>query len=166
MAMTPKGMAQSIISETDQCTDPAEANNKFYKGICNHVEEAAQVVYAWAGVNPSGTPDPQVVLDCKIKTSGSLSPSGATDCTSALAALSAALNAAASTWIVEFPAGFSLSPAFVIPTISLSPSMATDRDSAIEAICAQIIAGLKLCTPTAAGAHAAYTGTATFTQLI
>ena len=108
----------------------------------------------------------QVVLDCKIKTSGSLSPSGATDCTSALAALSSALNAAASTWIVEFPAGFSLSPAFVIPTISLSPSMATDRDSAIEAICAQIIAGLKLCTPTAAGAHAAYTGTATFTQLI
>ena len=164
--MTPKGMAQSIISETDQCTDPAEANNKFYKGICNHVEEAAQAIYAWAGVNPSGTPDPQVVLDCKIKTSGSLSPSGATDCTSALAALSADLNTQAALWQVVWPAGFALSPAFVIPTINITPSMADNQHDAMNAVCAQIIAGLKLCTPTAAGAHAAYTGTATFTQLI
>ncbi len=166
MAMVASAMADSIISSVNQSTEAADAMNKFYKGLCDYVEANAQAFYAWAGVNPSGTPDPQVVLECKIKTIGSLSPSGASDCTSALAIFSADLNTQAALWQVVWPAGFALSPAFVIPTINITPSMADNQHDAMNAVCAQIIAGLKLCTPSAAGAHAAYTGTATFTQLI
>ena len=48
---------------------------------------------------------------------------------------------------IVWPAGFSLSPAFVIPTINITPSMATDQQSAMLAVCTQIIAGLKLSNP-------------------
>jgi hypothetical protein len=44
--------------------------------------------------------------------------------------------------------------------------MANEQQSAMLSVCTQIIAGPKQATQTAAGAHAAYVGTATFTQLI
>ena len=167
MAMTASGMANQIISEIDQCNDPVQANNGLYKGICDYVEANAEVHYAWAGVNPSGSPDPVVDIKATFKTSGSLSPSGATDCSSALAALSAALNANASLWTVVWPAGFALSPAFDMPAINITASGATDRQSALEHICQEIIDGIKVAaTPSAAGAHSAYTGTATFTSIL
>lgn len=164
--MTPNGMASAIISSVSGSIDATDANNKFYKALCDYVEGNAQVFYGWAAVNSSGTPDPQVIIEAKIKTTGSLSPNGATTCEAALAQFSADLNRNAALWQIIWPAGFSLSPAFVIPTINITPSMATDQQSAMLAVCTQIIAGLKLATPTAAGSHAAYTGTATFTQLI
>ena len=164
--MTPNAMASAIISNIGQSSDPADANNKFYKALCDYVEANAQVFYAWAATNPSGTPDPQVVIQATIKTSGSLSPSGATDCASALAAFSATLNANAALWQVTWPPGFALSPAFVIPTINITPSMADNQQDAMNAICAQIIAGLKLATPAASGSHSAFVGAATFTSIV
>ena len=168
MAMTPNGMANAIISSIGQSDNASDANNKFYKALCNYVEGNAQVFYSWTAFLTSTpySPDPQVIIEAKIKTSGSLSPNGATTPAAALSLFSADLNRNASSWQVVWPAGFSLSPAFVIPTINITPSMATEQQSAMLAVCTQIIAGLKQATTTAAGSHAAYIGTATFTQLI
>lgn len=166
MAMVSSAMANSIISNVQGKDNAVDANNAFYEALCDYVEQNAMVIYAWVGVNPSGAPDPQVVLNCKIKTSGSLSPSGATDCDSALSMFSANLNDNAARWQVQWPEGFSLSPAFVIPNIVITPSMATDMNAAWNAVCFQIIAGLKLATPTASGAHGEFTGAATFTSLV
>jgi len=166
MAMTPNGMANAIISSISQSDNASDANNKFYKALCDYVEGNAQVFYSWAAVNPSGSPDPQVIIEATIKTTGSLSPNGATTPAAAMSLFSTDLNRNAATWQIVWPAGFSLSSAFVIPTINITPSMATDQQSAMLAVCTQIIAGLKQATQTAAGAHAAYAGTATFTQLI
>jgi uncharacterized membrane protein YdcZ (DUF606 family) len=132
------------------------------------VEGNADVYYSWTAAltSPPFTPDPMVIIKATIKTTGSLSPSGATTCEAAMAQFSADLNRNAVLWQIIWPAGFSLSPAFVIPTINITPSMATEQQSAMLSVCSQIIAGLKLATPTAAGTHAAYTGIATFTQLI
>lgn len=165
--MIASNMANQIMNETENCSDPFEANNKFFKAICDYVEANAQVFYAWSGFNPAGIPDPQVVIQTKIITSGSLSPSGATDCSSALAALSSMLNSNASTWTIDFAsAGFTLSPAFIIPTIMITPSGANERKAAITHICQEIINGIKAATPVASGAHAAFTGAATFTQIL
>ena len=166
MAMTPNGMASAIISSVSGSTDAYDANSKFYKALCDYVEGNAQIFYGWAAVDPKGSPDPQVIIEAKIKTTGSLSPNGATTCDAALAQFSADLNRNAALWQIVWPAGFGLSPAFVIPTINITPSMATEQQSAMLSVCTQIIAGLKQATQTAAGAHAAYVGTATFTQLI
>jgi hypothetical protein len=168
MAMTPNGMASAIISGVSGSTDAYDANNKFYKALCDYVEGNAQVFYGWTAFLTSTpfSPDPQVIIEAKIKTTGSLSPNGATTCESALSLFSADLNRNAALWQIIFPAGFSLSPAFVIPTINITPSMATEQQSAMLAVCTQIIAGLKQATPTAAGTHASFVGTATFTQLI
>jgi hypothetical protein len=166
MAMVPNAMASSIVSKVKDIDKASDANDAFYKALCDYVEQNAMAIYAWVGVGPMGVPDPQVVLNCKIKTSGSLSPSGASDCNAALSTLSSNLNANAALWQVQWPAGFSLSPAFVIPTIVITPSMATEMNAAWNAVCSQIIAGLKLATPAAAGSHAAFTGTATFTSLV
>ena len=70
------------------------------------------------------------------------------------------------TWRIVWPAGFTLSPAFIIPTINITPSMATEQQSAMLSVCSQIIAGLKQATPTASGNHVAFTGIASFTQII
>ena len=168
MAMTPNGMASAIISSVSGSTDAYDANSKFYNALCDYVEGNAEVYYGWTAAltSPPFTPDPMVVIKATIKTTGSLSPSGATTCEAALAQFSADLNRNAAMWSIVWPAGFSLSPAFVIPTINITPSMATEQQSAMLAVCTQIIAGLKQTTPTAAGSHAAYVGTATFTQLI
>lgn len=164
--MTASAMASSIISNLSQSSDPGEANNKFYKAICDYVEANAQVFYSWSATNPSGSSDPQVVIEAKIKTSGSLSPSGATDCSSAMAAFSSTMNSNAATWQVIFPPGFSLSPAFVLPTMVFTPSMADNQGAAMNHICQEIINGLKAATPVANGSHSSYTGTASFTKLI
>ena len=166
--MTPDGMASAIINQLSGSTNANDANNKFYKALCNYVEGNAQVFYGWTAFLTSKpySPDPQVIIEAKIKTAGSLSPNGATTPGVAMTRFSADLNKNASMWQIIWPGGFSLSPAFVIPTIKITPSMATEQHSAMISVCTQIIAGLKKATPSAAGSHAAYAGTATFTRLI
>jgi hypothetical protein len=166
MAMTPNGMANAIISSISQSDNASDANNKFYKALCDYVEGNAQVFYSWAAVNPSGSPDPQVIIEATIKTTGSLSPNGATTPAAALSLFSADLNRNAFLWQIVWPTGFALSPAFVIPTINITPSMATEQQSAMIAVCTQIIAEIKQATPTASGTHISYAGTASFTQII
>ena len=168
MAMVANAMASSIISEVQGCTDPVDANNKFYKALCNYVEANAQVFYSWVAFSPppASLPDPMVVIQATIKTSGSLSPSGETTPEGAMARFSADLNKNAASWQISWPTGFSLIPALVIPTITITPSMADNQQDAWVSVCSQIISGLKLATPTAAGSHSSFTGTATFTQLI
>ena len=65
--MTPNGMASAIISSVSGSTDAYDANSKFYKALCDYVEGNAQVFYSWSAVNPSGSPDPQVIIEAKIK---------------------------------------------------------------------------------------------------
>lgn len=166
MAMVASAMASSIINNINQSSDPVDANNKFYRALCDYVEANAEVIYSWSATNPRGTPDPQVIINATIKTSGSLSPSGATDCSSALSAFASTLNANAAIWQVVWPAGFALSSAFIIPTIVFTPSMADNQQSAMIHICQEIINGIKLATATVAGSHGAYVGVATFTSIL
>ena len=168
MAMTPNGMASAIISSISQSDNASNANSKFYKALCDYVEGNAEVYYSWTAAltSPPFTPDPMVVIKATIKTTGSLSPNGATTCEAALAQFSADLNRNAALWQIIFPAGFTLTPAFVIPTINITPSMATEQQSAMIAVCTQIIAGIKQATPTASGSHISFVGIASFTQLI
>lgn len=158
MAMTPPAMANAIKSAINKIDDPSQSINKFYKALCDYVEQNAMVIYAWVGIQP-GTPpvpDPTVVINAKIKTAGSISLSQANNPAAACSMFSQALNTAAATWMIQFPAGFALTPCFVIPTIVITPSGANNRDVAWLAVCSQIIAGIKLATPTALGSHGGF----------
>ena len=129
-----------------------------------------QVLYGWVATMPppASTPDPTVLLDCKVMTTGSLSLSYADKPDSALANFAQQLNSQVSLWQVIWPAGFSISPAFIMPTITFSQSGATDMNSAWLHICTEIINGLKAATPVGSGIHGPYTvgGVASFTQIL
>jgi hypothetical protein len=159
-------MANTICLGIDKMTDPGQANNAFYTALCNYIDTNAIVGYSWVAVDTMGIPDPMTTITAKIKTSGTLSPSGATTCESALSAFSGSLNSNASTWTIIWPPGFTLSPAFVIPSITITPSNATERDPAILHVCQEIIGGLKLATTSVPGKHGSYTGTATFIMIV
>ena len=165
--MTPDGMANFIISQIQGMTDPGAANNAFYSALCTYVEANMDVTYAWTGAltSPPFTKDPMTVLSCKVKTSGTLTPSGATNPGDALSMFSAILNQNAALWTVIWPVGFTLTPAFIIPTITITPSGATDMNSAWLAVATQIIAGLKSATPAATGSHASFVGAAAFSEI-
>ena len=165
MALVAKNMANAIISNVAKSTDPNDANSKFYKAVCDYVEGNIEIKYAWAGTNPMGAPDPVTVIQPKLKTSGSLTPSGATDVDSALAAFSATLNANALGWIIIWPSGFTLTPATIIPSISIGKSGKDNQQDAMESVCSDIIKGIKKATPSATGSHSAYVGTATFVEI-
>mgnify|MGYP007036989502 FL=1 len=172
MAMNSSSMASSIISALSGCKDPGDANNKFYKALCDYVEGNAEVYYSWSATTPppSSSPDPMVTLKCTIKTSGSLSPSGETTPEGALAKFSADLNSNASRWQVVWPSGFSISPALIIPTINVTPSMKDNQKDAWESVCQEIINGLKMATPgPLPGTHGGFsipTPGAIFTQIL
>lgn len=166
MAMVASGLANALIGNINKSTNAGDANNKFYQALCNYVEANAQVFYSWAAFDSEGSPDPQTMIECKIKTSGSISPSGASTPGAALSSFASTLNSNASGWEIIWPPGFSLSPAFVIPTISFTQSMATDQMSAMLHISQEIIDGLKKATPSAGGSHSSYNGTASFVQII
>ena len=163
--MNASDMANAIIAGLNKSNDAVEANNRFYKSLCDYVEASAEVHYSWDAKDPGGSPDGTTKIQAKIKTSGSLSPNGATDCSSALAAFSGDLNKNASTWQVDWPSGFSMSPAFVIPSITVTPSMADNQAAAMLHVCQNIIDGLKKATPSVPGTHSSYTGTASFIEL-
>lgn len=166
--MNPQAMANAIISQVQSISDPAAANTAFITALCQYVTSSAQVLYSWTAVSPppASTPDPMVVINATIMATGSMSPSGATTPDSAMSMFSATLNSIASTWMIVWPPGFALTPAFVIPTINITPSMKDNMNDAWVAVCTQIIAGIKTATPAASGSHAAYIGAATFTQIL
>lgn len=145
-----------------------------WNAICNYVELNAQVLYSWVAVSASvpPTPDPMVVVPATINTAPGriLSLPGielARDATSALAIISAGMNLAAATWMINFPIGFLVSPCFVIPTIVLTPSMLNEQDLALNFLCTQIIMGIKAATPAMAGSHLGiYTGGGVFTSIL
>ena len=124
--MTAKNMANAIKnSGIKECKDASSALQKFWKAVCDYVSNNLEAKYAWVGVNPtSGAPDPIVILNCKCKATGVLTPCNLTETNSALAAMSAQMNASAATWMVmpdttKSP-GFTVTPGFIIPTIKLS----------------------------------------------
>ena len=165
-------MADAIKnSGINGCKDAASALQKFWKAVCDYVSNNLDAKYAWVGVNPtSGAPDPVVILNCKCQAMGTLVPCNLNNADSALAAMSAQMNASAATWMItpdtSKSPGFAVSPGLIIPTINLSASHIDDPDSALEFMCNQIIMGIKAATPALAGTHAAFTGTATFTAIL
>ena len=165
--MTASSMADHIISSINKTTDPATANNSFYSALCSYVEANAEVYYSWkaALTSPPYSVDPVVVIKPTIKTSGTLTPSGATDPGEAMSIFTQTLNANIATWTMVWPPGFTLTPCFILPSVTITPSGATDQKSAMEAVCAQIIAGILLATPAATGSHASFIGAATFTSI-
>ena len=173
MAMNSNSMASAIISAISGIDKPEDAVKTFYSALCDYIEGNAQVFYSWSATTPppSSSPDPTVLLDCKIKTSGSLSPSGQDTPEGALGALSEDLNKNASSWQVVWPSGFSIpTPAFILPTISITPSMKDNQKDAWLAVCTQIIDGLKQATPgPLSGTHGGFsipTPGAIFTQIL
>ena len=165
MAMVAEEMAQAVINNVKGCNEPTDTNNKLYKAVCDYVESHADVIYSWAGTL-SGVPDPVVTIKATIKTAGNLVPTGATTPESAMSAWSTMWNTNAATWMVVWPSGFALSPAFIIPTINFTLSGATEQLPAITHICQEIINGIKKATPSASGSHVAYTGVASFTEIL
>ena len=169
--MNSSSMSSSIISAISGCTSSEEANTKFYTALCKYIEENAKVYYSWSATMapPLSTPDPQVILECGIKTSGVLKPSGETTPEGALSKLSQDLNQGISMWEVIWPTGFSINPAYIIPTITITQSKATNQRDAWESVCQEIINGLKKATPgPIIGTHGEYqiaTPGATFIQI-
>lgn len=158
--MNSSSMASYIISSLSGVNDPREANNKFYRALCEYVEGNAEVYYSWSATTPpsSSTPDPQTILRCSIKTSGSLSPSGETTPEGALNKFSEDLNMNARSWRIIWPFGFVISPAFIIPTIKVTPSKADNQRDAWLSVCREIINGLKSATPgPLPGTHGGFT---------
>lgn len=169
--MTPNAMANFIIGQIQGIDNPQNAVNTFYSALCQYIENNTEVLYSWSATTPPpiSTPDPMVVLNCKVKTTGTMTPSGADNPSAANSMFSASLNQNAALWQVVWPSGFTLTPAFIIPTITITPSGATDMTSAWTAVCTQIIAGLKAATPTATGTHGSFTVPtpgAIFTQIL
>jgi len=170
MLMTAGGMANYIISQISGLTNQSTAITTFGNALGSYIVSNATVTYSWTGamtVSPF-TIDPTTSFTGTISYTSSLSFSdtSSTTATSALANFSTALNTFLATFIISAPAGFVLTPMFIIPAISLSASGATNQLSAITSLCSDIISGLS-CTPVATGTHAGtYTGTATFVSII
>lgn len=165
MPLSSSSMASYIYSQIQGSTDANDAISKFYKALCSYCEENMIIQYSWASTTPPfpftppSSPDPMTLLSCKIKTTGSLSPSGATTPEEALSRFSADLNAQVSGWQVIWPTGFVLPPAFILPAIVFTPSMATTPEEAWEHIAREIIAGITIAaTPgPLPGVHGIYT---------
>lgn len=157
--MTPSAMANFIIGQIQGIDNASSAINTFYSALCSYCEANMEIQYSWAATTPPpvSSPDPMMLLSCKVKTTGSMSPSGANTPEAANSMFSATLNQNAALWQVVWPSGFALTPAFVIPTITITPSGATTMNDAWLAVCTQIIAGLKAATPTATGVHGSFT---------
>lgn len=164
--MTPSGMADYIIQNVKGKTDAGSAINAFYRALCEYVEKNAEVTYSLVGVDSKGNPDSTTVIKTKLQTAGSLSPSGESDSSAALSRFSSDLNSQASLWTVLWPAEFSLSPSYVLPSISITASGATEMTGAWNFVCSQIIQGLKAATPVSSGTHISYTGAASFISLL
>lgn len=162
MALSPSSMASYIYGHVQGSQEASVAISKFYQALCSYCEENMEVQYSWAATTPSTPspiPDPITLLSCKIKTSGSLSPSGATTPEAALSKFAADLNSQISGWQVIWPTGFVLQSAFILPAIVFTPSMATTPEEAWEHIAKEIIAGITVAaTPgPLLGTHGIYT---------
>lgn len=149
------------------CTDAASALNIFWNEVCTFVTKYLKITYKWTGTNPnSGVTDPVTTVTCKVIAMGGLHPCGLTDPTAANAAICAQMNAEALKFKVIVDAkkspGFILTPGNIIPSIVLTPSKKTDPGDAMEYVCKRILKGLKKATPSLAGTHTAFVGTATF----
>lgn len=166
MSLTKQGLASAIKDKTNNIADPQQAIDALWSAICDYFESNAEVNYGWSAVNPTGSPDPEVMWTGSIKTSGSLTLTNADTPESALSSFSSMLNTQIATWVVEPPTGYSLTPMFIIPTVNLGISKADDRDSALEAFAGYIIEGVVQATLSTAGTHGAYTGTGTFTNIV
>lgn len=162
MALIASSMASYIYQSLGETDNPNIAISRFYQALCSYCEENMEIQYSWGASMPPpvSTPDPTVLLNCKVKTTGSLSPSGATTPEAALSQFAADLNSQVSLWKVVWPEGFIIStPAFVIPGIVFTPSMATTPEAAWGHICQEIINGITLeATPgPLPGVHGSFT---------
>lgn len=144
--MNPSSMASYIYGQVYGSTTADDAIFRFYQALCQYCEANLELYYSWAAVTPppTSTPDPMVILQCKIKTCGSLSPSGAKTPGEALGRFAADLNTQVSGWQVIWPPGFVLPPAFIIPGIVFTQSMATSPEAAWNHICQEIITGITM----------------------
>lgn len=161
--LTPDGLKDALKNSVSGMTDYSGARKSFWSALQSYFKDNAEVTYSWTGANSEG-PDPVKVIDATLDTSpGQLS--GAVWKDNALTSFASSLNTEIAKWRVSWPAGWSLSPALVIPNISLSFSNLTDQDSAFLHICSEIITGVKNATPEASGSHGGYAGGATFVSI-
>ena len=150
MALIASSMASYIYQSLGKTDNPNIAISRFYQALGSYCEENIEILYSWGASMPppASTPDPMVLLTCKVKTTGSLSPSGATTPEAALSQFAADLNSQISLWQVIWPVGFILPPAYIIPDIKFTLSKATTPEKAWSHICSEIIIGItKAATP-------------------
>lgn len=173
MALVGAAMAQAVIGKIANSSDPGMARKAFWDAVKEYVSASGMVNYSWVATlpPPASTPDPMVMVPCTIDVSSDPGLSGAqygSDPNSALAAFAAECNAAASTWMIMWPAGFAVSPCFIMPTIQFTQSGADNQLAAMTHICTEICNGLlgAHATPAAAGAHAAYIGAGSLIAVI
>ena len=179
MAMTDSGLADALGSAMDSIiysdevdengnkknkeTTPSEANNTFWKTICDYVEENAEVEYVWVAKDGSGSPDPTTKWVGKIITRGSLSPCGETTPKGALESVSESMNSNVNTWTIDPPEGFDVSGSTITGSaINLKASNAKSRKDALLSISGDIIKGIKAAIPPVmSGSHSSYNGSTT-----
>ncbi len=170
--LLPNLLSTQIINSLQGINTPGGVNI-MWNTICDYVQSNAQVLYSWAATSTTlpPTPDPMVVISATINTAPGrvLSLPGidqARDASTALSILSAGMNMAAATWMIQFPIGFLVSPCLIIPTISLSPSGLNNQLGAMNLLSTQVLAGIRTATPFTAGTHTIYLGSGSLISIL
>jgi hypothetical protein len=165
MPMNKQAMAQAIIGGFSNPDKPDQAMKQFCKSLKKYIEDNMVIMYSWAGTNPSsGAPDPVVTFKSSIKF-----PVFNLSNPQNLTVFGIFLAQAIFGGIIKHAAGFTLPPGklLMIP-IQFSKSNKDNQREAMEHIAGEIISGIKkMKNPVPlAGAHAAFTGAATMTQIL
>lgn len=156
--MNSSSMASYVFQGIGKATTPESAIGNFYRSLCEYCESEMEVWYSWSSTDPLGVPDPEVLLKCKVKATGSISPSGSDTPESALSCFASDLNSQISKWEIIWPDGFVLPPAYIIPGIVFTSSGATTPEASWAHICGEIISGITKAATQGplTGAHGAF----------
>ena len=169
MSLNASAMSQSIISQMSN-VNPAtaqEANKALGDAIQSYISGNASISYTWAGVNPSGTPDPITSFTAKFKSTPQITLSVSSSYPLFIIAFSSFLK---SITILPSDSSFVMSPLTLLSTglIVSTPSNKTTQSEALLSFSNDIITSLStlFINPTpVAGVHGVYTGTGIMTLI-
>lgn len=171
MSLSKIGLKDKIETELNNITDPTEANTKFGEAIADYIKDNAEITYTWAAIDGGGNPDP--IISCNgeiISLTITLSPTGATNATTAMSELSTTLTASLKLGTHNVTdTGFTVTPGLMsdISNLNLTVSNKSNSAEAIEYFSNEIITWITSYVPGTPlnGSHGSYTGTATATKI-
>lgn len=160
-----KGMIQGKLQSLHN-VEGADYLQAYSETVLQYVLANTQVMYAWAGVNPSGVPDPVAVVPCTL--SGGTPFSGPSQ---ALPEFYAKLSSMIQGITIVPGGGFTIAPTVFNPGYQIVPTVGPHCDTfekTLDAICTDICTSFPLLInpAPASGAHAAFTGSTVSMQVI